>query len=125
MYGSLVRRLRSARGMTQRELAEVSGLAQSNLSAIENDRRSPSAETLQRLVESCGFQLAAVAGNRVMVCPSLLEPASPRADDRGDGRSSDPMVTSDTPVADRVRVLTAVLDASEAIVRGRGWTSSS
>jgi len=118
VYGNLIQRVRNARGLTQAELASVSGVAQSNLSAIENDRRLPSAGTLHRLIESCGFQLAAVAGGRVVVCAPLdHEPAADLA-------VEPPTVTAATPMAERVRVLTAALDASEAIVRGRGWTSS-
>lgn len=117
MYGNLVRRVRTERGLTQAALAELSGLAQSNLSAIENQKRMPSSETLHRLIESCGFQLAAVAGARVISCgPLSAEPTAALPVDP-------PTITASTPMTERVRALTAVLDASEAIVRGRGWTS--
>ena len=54
--------------MTQRQLAEVSGVQQANVSAIENERRVPLADTLNRLLVACGFELAAVAGKRVIYC---------------------------------------------------------
>lgn len=40
-FGSFVRELREARGLTQRHLAERINLAQSHLSDIENGRRPP------------------------------------------------------------------------------------
>lgn len=112
MYGELIRAARSSRGMTQVELAEVSGLAQPNISAIENDRRIPSAETLHRLLESCGFALVARAGDQVLVVPSPDDPLAGVP-------SEPPAIGPDDSIARRVRALTAVLDASEAIVRGR------
>ena len=63
MYGDVVRRARLDRGMTQGELAAASGVAQANISAIENGRRQPSAETLHRLFAACGYDLVAVAGD--------------------------------------------------------------
>lgn len=47
------------RGLSQSALAELAGIPQPNLSAYERDRRCPSAETLNRLVMACGYQLAA------------------------------------------------------------------
>lgn len=44
-----VRRIRTAVGMTQRELAERSGVAQPNIAAYEAGRRMPSGAMLERL----------------------------------------------------------------------------
>ncbi|MGI8710532.1 MAG: helix-turn-helix domain-containing protein, partial [Acidimicrobiales bacterium] len=41
VYGAFLRQVRRSRGMTQAQLAEVCGISQPNLSAYENDRRSP------------------------------------------------------------------------------------
>ncbi len=104
--------------MTQGELAAVSGISQPNISAIENDRRMPAVDTLNRLVVACGYELAAVAGDRAVYAPlpivgwfpdEDLPPALP--DDPGDEQ---PTVGPDTPIADRVRIVTAVLEASTA-----------
>ena len=48
MYGSFIRAVRLSRGMTQRELAEIAGVRQSNVSAIENERR-PEIEASQAI----------------------------------------------------------------------------
>ena len=61
MYGTFVRAAREARNLTQHDLAATSGVAQSNISAIENGRRIPSADTLNRLLVACGFELAATS----------------------------------------------------------------
>ncbi len=102
--------------MSQAELAQVSGVSQPNISAIENNRRLPSADTLNRLVVSCGYELAAVAGERAVYAPlptvgwfpdEDLPPPSP-----DDPRDEQPTVGPGTPLADRVRIVTAVLEAS-------------
>jgi transcriptional regulator with XRE-family HTH domain len=113
MYGSLVRRAREERGLTQAELAEIAGLEQPNISAIESGRRVPSAATLHRLLHACGFVLTATAGPRVLMCDPPDE-----SDPRGDVSEHDDV--SDLPIETRVRMLVGALDAAEAIVRGRG-----
>lgn len=127
MYGAVVRRAREARGLTQMELASVSGIKQANISAIENDRRQPTAETLHRLLASCGFELVAMAGARTIPLPPPLDDGDPDvlADLLSVDRSiDDPMEFTDatdpqTTGDQRSRVLRAVLDASEAILRSR------
>jgi transcriptional regulator with XRE-family HTH domain len=109
MYGEAVRRARTARGLTQVQLAEISGVEQSNISAIENGRRAPNAETLHRLLLGCGFTLSATAGHRSFALPAPDDLELVEA----------PAGAVDLPMATRVRVLTAALDAAEAIVRSR------
>ena len=111
-----MRRVRESRELSQAQLAEISGVSQPNISAIENDRRLPSIETLSRLVVACGYELAAVAGDRTIYGPipkvgwfpdEDLPPALP--DDPPD---EEPVVGPHTSMADRVRVIMAVLEAS-------------
>ncbi|HUP69733.1 MAG TPA: helix-turn-helix transcriptional regulator [Acidimicrobiales bacterium] len=119
MYGSFVRSARHARGMSQAELAAVSGVAQSNISAIEHDRRLPSADTLNRLLVACGFQLAAVSHDRTLRCAlpragwfpdEDLPPPVP-----GDPPDSSPVVRPGASMEERGRVLAALLDTSDAV----------
>ena len=117
MYGDFIRSLRIARGMSQNDLAEVSGIPQPNISAIERDRRLPSIDSLNRLLVACGFELAAVAGEKVIHCrlpevgwfPDEGLPG-PEPDDPGD---ETPVVGPDTPMEQRVRVITAVLEVAD------------
>jgi transcriptional regulator with XRE-family HTH domain len=119
MYGDLVAQARRARGLTQVELAAISGIEQANISAIENGHRVPGAATLHRLLHACGFELIAAAGGRVLACPP------PEADPFFDALltrtpgDEPPVVGRHAPMAVRSRVLTAVLDAAEAVVRSR------
>ncbi|HVM13129.1 MAG TPA: helix-turn-helix transcriptional regulator [Egibacteraceae bacterium] len=118
MYGDFVRRVRRARGLTQSELAEISGVRQSNLSAIESSRRVPSADTLNRLLVACGFELSATAGGRTIYCPlprggwfpdedvPARSPGDPPDEDLAIGPSASP--------EDRARAIAAVLAAGEA-----------
>ncbi|CAN5130078.1 hypothetical protein BH24ACT1_BH24ACT1_04530 [soil metagenome] len=116
MYGSFVRRVRESRGLSQRDLAEISGINQPNISAIENGRRSPSADTLNRLLVACGYELAAVAGERIIHCPLPHtgwfpdDDLPPRL--RDDPPDEEPSITPSTLMADRVRTITAVLEAA-------------
>jgi transcriptional regulator with XRE-family HTH domain len=111
MYGDLVRRARRARGLTQSELAANAGVEQANISAIENERRLPSAATLHRLLHACGFELVASAGRHQVAC------GPPQGDDDGPAPSCDE--PTDLTIDTRRRQLVAALDAAEAIVRAR------
>lgn len=115
MYGDLVKRAREHRGMSQRELAENSGIAQSNISAIENGRRTPSAATLHQLLYACGFELVAVAGDRQLPLPP---PDDPHLFEPGDLDEA-PLVTSGTPIEVRNQMLQAALDVASSIAWGR------
>ena len=127
MYGSVVRRARTGRGLTQVELAEVSGIAQANISAIENDRRRPSTDTLHRLLQSCGFELVAVAGARTIPLPPPLDDGDPHVlgdllwaerDPDDPQELTEPAVKALT-TEQRAEMLRGVLDVSEAIIRSR------
>lgn len=119
MYGTFVRAVRESRSLTQRQLAEVSGVRQSNISAIEAGRRAPSADTLNRLIVACGYQLSATAGRRTIFCP-LPRGAGWFPDDDLPPRSGDdppdepPALGPGAPMEDRVRAITAVLEAADA-----------
>ncbi|MGI8984789.1 MAG: helix-turn-helix domain-containing protein [Acidimicrobiales bacterium] len=118
MYGTFVRAVRKARGLTQRQLADVSGVRASNISAVENDRRVPSADTLNRLLVGCGFELAAAAGDRIVYCPLPVAGWFPDEDlpsrDPGDPADEAPALDRSASVEERVRAVTAVLDAVDA-----------
>lgn len=55
--GDLLRLARAKAGLTQDQMAERAGVAQSLISAYENGRRQPTMPTLLRLVEAAGFDL--------------------------------------------------------------------
>jgi transcriptional regulator with XRE-family HTH domain len=61
-------------GITQGELARRAGIPHSVLSAYENGRREPGADTFLRLLRLAGYD------------PSLEERASPHAEDERRGR---------------------------------------
>jgi len=50
--------LRLQRGWTQRELAQRAGTRQANISRLENAQLNPSVDTLQRIADALGVQLA-------------------------------------------------------------------
>lgn len=112
MYGTVVRQARCSRGLTQRQVADISGVEQANISAIENGRRAPTAETLHRLLAACGYELMAAAGRRVLAFPPAGVEPQPVSD-------KVPTITADTPMPVRARAISEVLDLAETIVRSR------
>ena len=69
MYGEFIRNVRRSRRLSQVQLAQIVGINQPNLSAYENDRQVPSADTLNKILVGCGYLLEAVSGNRRIQCP--------------------------------------------------------
>jgi len=119
MYGTFVRTVRESRRLTQRKLAEISGIRQANISAIENERRVPSADTLNRLLVACGYELVAAAGQRVLACPL---PSAGWFPDEGlpprlpeDPPDEQPTLGVGSGGSARGRVVAAMLDSVDAV----------
>ncbi len=55
--GRLVRRLREAAGLTQRQLAIRAGTTKTAISRLEADHLSPTVDTLDRLLVCLGYRL--------------------------------------------------------------------
>jgi transcriptional regulator with XRE-family HTH domain len=54
---SRVNQARRAAGISQRELARRSGVPQSAIARIERGQQTPRSDTLDKLLEACGFEL--------------------------------------------------------------------
>ena len=54
LVGRNVRRLRQRKGLTQEELADVSGFTQQYISGLERGRRNPTVVTLYELATALG-----------------------------------------------------------------------
>jgi transcriptional regulator with XRE-family HTH domain len=54
LIGRNVRRLRERKGLTQEQLAEISGFSQQYISSLEQGRRNPTAITLYELSIALG-----------------------------------------------------------------------
>jgi transcriptional regulator with XRE-family HTH domain len=54
---SLLREARERAGLTQKELAERSGVAQSTISAYESGKREPGVDALSKLLDAAGYEL--------------------------------------------------------------------
>jgi transcriptional regulator with XRE-family HTH domain len=87
---SLTKHARLAAGLTQTELADTAGTAQSAVAAYESGRRTPSLPTLTRLIDACGHDLELAARPRVRRGAVPLSGLPPIiADDLSDGRERD------------------------------------
>ncbi|HYI60187.1 MAG TPA: helix-turn-helix transcriptional regulator [Acidimicrobiales bacterium] len=120
MYGAFLRRVRESRGLSQAQLAELTGISQPNLSAYENDRRTPTLDTFNRMLVACGYQVAADGGSTVLHLP--LPPGAggypfddlpPRLPD--DPPDEAPVLPPDATPATRAWALAQVLDLSQAM----------
>ena len=67
--GSLLRDARRRAELTQTELAELSGTSQATLSAYERGSKTPSADTLARVLAAAGVRLVAVPATRPVRIP--------------------------------------------------------
>ena len=55
--GPVIRKARREKGLTQKELAELSGMAQSDISRVEGESGNPSIEILERIAQGMGMKL--------------------------------------------------------------------
>ena len=115
MYGPFLRQLRTSRGMTQRQLAEISGISQPNISAYERGHRQPTIDVLNRIMVSCGYLLTADGGGHSITAPLPkvgwfpLEDLPPRLpDDPPDEPSTMPWGAS---IDERVAAIHSLQDA--------------
>jgi transcriptional regulator with XRE-family HTH domain len=54
LVGRNVRRIRQKKGLTQEQLAEISGFSQQYISGLEQGRRNPTVVTLYELASALG-----------------------------------------------------------------------
>ena len=54
LVGRNTERIRRAKGITQEQLAELSGFSQQYISGLENGRRNPTVVTLYELAQALG-----------------------------------------------------------------------
>lgn len=117
MYGAFICEVRRSRSISQKQLAATAGISQPNLSAYEHDRRIPTAETLNKILVACGYQLAAADGTRVVYCPLPAAGWFPDEDlpaaAPGDPGDEPPTVTSRTPMRIRLQAINAVLELAD------------
>jgi|SRR6267143_1245386 len=69
----LLRQARERAGLSQRQLAQRAGTAQSVVARIERGLTSPSWDTLERLLEAAGYELVAHVEPRVVVGSHMLD----------------------------------------------------
>lgn len=50
-------KIRKKRGITQKQLANLSGIKQSNISRLENGKVTPSLELIQKIMHSLGYKV--------------------------------------------------------------------
>jgi len=122
VYGSFIRAVRESRGLTQEEVAETVGTSQPTLSAYEHDRKSPSAETLNRVLAACGYLLTAKAGDKEIACelptagwfPDEDFPPRDELDDALRDAEDTGRMRHDATPASRIEAISQVLTLAES-----------
>ena len=56
-FGKFIREARLEKGLTQKQLAETTGINQADISRLENGTANPSLRTLKRLAAGLGMKL--------------------------------------------------------------------
>ena len=62
-YGSLLKNMRREKNLSQRELSSITGISESCISKIENQKTSPTISTYLRLVHELGYVIS-IGGNQ-------------------------------------------------------------
>lgn len=70
---AILRDARGHAGLTQAELAQRAGTSQATISAYEHGRKSPSIETLGRLLAATGTRLTATPASTPVVRPTKAQ----------------------------------------------------
>jgi transcriptional regulator with XRE-family HTH domain len=71
---TIVRRVRRAADLSQRELAEASGLSPATIAGIEAGSRTPSLPALDSILDAAGYRLVAVDRDGRCVAPLMVWP---------------------------------------------------
>ena len=61
--GEQIKDVRTAKGISQNQLAKRAGISQAGLSAIENTTKSPNIDTLNRIANALGIPITALLGD--------------------------------------------------------------
>jgi len=106
--------------MTQRQLAEIVGIAPPNLSAYENDRQLPSFDIVNRIVAACGYRLT-LDGAPEDLSPPLAHggwtpPENWPERAPGDPGESAPPMAFDAPIEVRLDAIERVLSIPEIVI---------
>ena len=66
--GEIMRMWREKRGLTQYELAELSGVTQRTICALEHDRNNGSVTTVELLADALGLSIDEYVGHKIIKC---------------------------------------------------------
>ena len=85
--GPILRRIRVDRGLTQLEMATLTGLRQNYIHYLERSARCPSLDTMERICYSLDISVASVIMEAEMLASSTSRPIPERELITSNGRS--------------------------------------
>jgi len=120
MYGKFLRSLRLSRGLTQRQLGAIAGIAPPNLSAYENDRQLPSIDVVNKIVVACGYRLVVDGAPDAVRLPLARGGWTPAEDwperDPDDPAESGEALAFDAPMEQRLDAIERALSIADMTV---------
>lgn len=72
--GAKIKEIRKSKGLTQEDLAQRSGVAQSAISYIERQGKQPNIDTIMRIANTLGISIADILGEPASVQPHFYLP---------------------------------------------------
>ena len=76
MMGERIKNLRKVKGLTQQQLAEITNLSQSYISAIEQGTKTPTLFTLDQIARALGVDSLDILASRELSAQELITHAS-------------------------------------------------
>lgn len=61
--GENIKRLRKERGLTQKQLGEMCGIAESNIRKYESDKQNAKIETIEKIAQALGVPIVQIKEN--------------------------------------------------------------
>jgi transcriptional regulator with XRE-family HTH domain len=77
-FGARMRKLREARGLTRRDVEDISGVSQRQQAYLENDTKDPKRATLEALAKALGPEIVQAAFPKLTIVADSAESPTAR-----------------------------------------------
>ena len=71
MVGKILKTMRKIKGLTQEELANITGIPQNTISQYENGRFEPNYKTVEMISKGCDFKIEFVNNDIVLTSENI------------------------------------------------------
>ncbi len=71
MIGKILKTMRKIKGLTQNELAILTGIPQNTISQYENSKFEPNYKTVETISKCCGFEVKFISNDIVLTSDNI------------------------------------------------------